>query len=337
MASPSIVFFAAVLSLDVTRVLVALGRGLGYDTDAAAAASDGVGRFTAALAPAGSATATPGVAYPALAITNATNATPIVITTAYPHGVSSRGVGGLSCIISGVTGNTAANNVSAADHDLTIGLEQGVIAVPLTATTLALYGQDQDEDSATVGQIVPLVGNGAYAGGGTITPALTDGSILIGRENVREHSAPPRIVMVPRGVTEWGTKSNSVPNGARTGEIRSQVKQRTIVTDWHTFDFHCWGQRIPPDAAYDFDATLVLAHALHESAHLLFGNSVRRGAASWDDQKEREVQYIRSGRLLTTGLTLPIPVLDRSNSFAPSDAVITYATQSANEEPGCTG
>lgn len=337
MASPSIVLLAAVLSLDTTRVLVENGYGLGYDTDVAAATGS-AGRYTATLAPASSSTATPGQPYPPLAIVDCTGngVSPIVVTTQYPHGVSSRGIGGMSCIVSGVTGNTAANNVSTAAHDLTIGLKQGVLAIPLSATTLALYGQDADETSATVGRIIPLTGNGAYAGGGTITPAFTDGSILLGRDAIRENSAPPRIVMVPRGVPEWGAKSVTIPNGDRTGERRNQIAQRSIRTDWHAFDLHCWGQRIPPNTAYDFDVTLALAHAAHRSAHLLFGDNVRRGPGVWDDEKERATQIIKAGHLFVFGLTLPIPVLDGALPFVPDDGIITYTTQTASLEVGCS-
>lgn len=315
MSRPSLVFLAAVLSVDVTRILVSMGYGLGYDTDAASSSNDGVGRFTNLMRPG---TGTP---YPPLAITACTGAgVPIVVTTQYPHGVSTRGIGGLACIIQGVTGNTAANNISEDPRDRTVGLPQGVLAVPLTPTTLALYGQEQDPASANVGRLVPLIGNGAWLGGGTVVPALTDGSILLGRENVREHSAPPRIVMVPRGA-DWSQRSNSIPNGNRRAEILAERSQRSVRTKRHAIEFHCWGQKQPPDAAYDFDIAQDMADAVVDSAWLLFGQREDPSGGVWDDQKEREVQFIKAGHLFVFTLGIDVPVLDNALAFMPDDSI----------------
>lgn len=325
----SLVFLAAVLSLDVTRQLVAAGYGLGYDTDAAAASADGTGRFTNVIRP------TLGTPYPPLAITGCTgNGVPIVITTQYPHGVSNRGIGGLSCIISGVTGNTAANNLATDPNSRTVGLNEGVLAVPLTPTTLALYGQDQDPASATVGQLIPLVGNGAYTGGGTVVPALTDGSILIGRENVREQSAPPRIVMVPKGIAGWGVVPGAFPNANRTGERHAQRQQRRTRTKSITFDVHVWGSRNVPDAAYDFDICNAIQDAIVDSAWLLQATQEDPGPGVWDDQKERETQFIKAGHLLTFPMTFVVPVLDNLLPFIPSGSAFSVTVQTTTPEIG---
>lgn len=328
----SLVFLAAVLSLDVTRNLIAAGLGLGYDADAAAAASDGVGRFTNLVRP------NLGIPYPPLAITACTGngVSPIVITTQYPHGVSSRGIGGMSCIITGVTGNTAANNVATNPNDRTVGLEQGILAMPLTATTLALYGQDQDPASATVGRIIALVGNGDWMGGGTVVPALTDGSILVGLENVRESSAPPRIVMVPRSISEWTSKSVSIPNGNRTAEQLIQRSARSVRTEGDVFDIHVWGQRQPPDAAYDFDVVRTMAQRLVDSAWLLFGQKHDPGPGVWDDQKTRDTQYIKAGHLLTFSMRIDVPVLDNALPFVPAGSTLESVIQTPTPEIGAT-
>lgn len=325
--APSLIFLCAVLSLDVTRVLVERGHGLGYDTAAAAAASSGVGRFTRTLNP------TTGLAFPPLNIVACTGAgVPIIITTQYPHGVSDRGIGGMSCIISGVSGNTAANNIATNPQDSTVGLEQGVLAVATGPTTLALYGQDQDVASATVGQLIPLVGNGAWTSGGTVVPALTDGSILLGRENVRENSAPPRIVMIPT-TTTWGPRSGAIPNGDRTGERARTRAQRSLKTNRYMFEVHCWNQRNPlPNSAYDFDATIELAHALENSAHLLFGLTQEPVAGSWDDSKEMAAQYIKAGRLFTFALGIDVPVLDYRYPVVPDGSVFEVTAQGITAE-----
>lgn len=300
---PSLVFLTAVLSLDVTRVLVGFGYGLGYDTDAVASGSY---RFTGAASP------TTNLPYPPLAISDCTgNGVPIVVTTPYPHGVSSRGIGGMACIVSGVTGNTAANNVSTDPRDRTVGLNQGVLAKPLSSTTLALYGQNAS------GRLVPLVGNGAWTGGGTIVPALTDGQILLGRNSIPEHSAPPRIVLVPRTIGV-GPDDMSMP-ATRTDEGQAQTLQRALGSDAPSFDVHCWGQKLPtPDASGDYDVALAIAQAVKSSSQLLFGQASSWGSGTWDDEKERAVQLIGAGRLLTFSLSVDIPVLDTALTFAPA-------------------
>lgn len=318
----SLVFLATVLSMEVTRQLVAAGYGLGYDTDAAAAAADGVGRFTNLVRP------TTGTPYPPLSITGCTGSgVPIVITTAHPHGVSSRGVGGMTCIISGVTGNTAANNLATDPNDRTVGLPQGVLAVPLSATTLALYGQDQNPASATVGRPVPLIGNGAWTGGGTVTPALTDGAILLGLENVREHSAPPRIVMVPRGIDGWAMAPAAIPNGNRTAERLRDRSQRRTRSKSIAFDVHIWGQRQPPDPAYDFDICNAMQDALVDSAWLLLGQQEDPAAGIFDDQSARATQFIKAGHLLTFPWRVAVPVLDNALPYVPPGSSFDVTVQ----------
>lgn len=340
-ATSGVLGVVALLSIDVTRALVAAGYGLGYDIDAAAATSLGVGRFTATTSP------TTGLPYPPLAITGATNATPVVITTAHPHGASTRGVGGLSCVISGVLGNTAANNIDTDPLSRTCGLPAGVLAVPLSATTLALYGQDMTASSPTYGALIPIAGSGAYTGGGTLTPALTDGSILVGRENTREHSAPPRIVVVPRTIRSQG-RIASLASGTRNADRQRMIRQRSIGTDAEAFDVHAWGQAFPPDPAVDFEIARALRHAVRTSLHLLGCGSLETGDGVWDDQKERETQHIKAGHLLTFAITLRVPVLDnpiggdpllgdpanRGNPFVPSPTTIEATVQSPTPEVG---
>ncbi len=327
----SLVSVATLLSLDVTRILVTVfGLGLGYDTDAAAAdTSAGLGRFT--LTP----NQSTGLPYPPLAIVGATNATPVVVTTAYPHGASLRGIGGMSCVVSGVLGNTAANNIATDPKDRTVGLNQGVLAVPTGPTTLALYGQD------ATGRLVPIAGSGTYTGGGILVPALTDGSILIGLENVREHSAPPRLVLVPRSIAS-APRRGSMPNFSvpRNTERQSQIRERSIGTDIHSIDVHAWGQASPPDAAKDFDATLLLRNAVRDALHLLACGTSDTSVGTWDDAKERETQHVKAGHLLTFGIALQVPVLDNPQAgglaFVPSGASMQSTVQTTTPEVGAT-
>lgn len=332
----SILSLIATLSLDVARNLCNQGLGLGFDTDVAASTSSGSSRFTATPAPVGSTTATPGLPYPPLAIVACTGiaVSPIVITTAYPHGISTRGVGGMSCVIVGITGNLAANNIDADPRSRTIGLPAGIIAVPTGPTTLALYGQD-----FVSGAIVPIAGSGAYTGGGSIAPALTDGSILIGRDTARENTAPPRIVIIPRK-GRYSSRSGSIPF-ARAEEERRQISQRAIRTEREVWDVMCWGQATPPDPARDYDATKALAHAVIDSAHLLFGATNTDEEGVWLDEKERATQQIKAGHAYTFGLVVAVPVLDNALPYAPSGTVIIPTTRTQTPdgtvETGCMG
>lgn len=318
----SLVVICALLSLDVARGLVSRGMGLGYDAATAAAAPGGVGRFA------------PG--FPPLAIVDATNTNPIVVTTASPHGVSPRGIGGMSCIVSGVLGNVAANNIDLGSRSRTRGLNAGVLAVPTGPTTLALYGQDSDDTSPTNGALIPIAGTGAYAGGGTIVPALTDGSILVGREMTRENSAPPRIVMIPSRVPEWPSRTGSLPNPQRNSERQTQIRQRSIRTEVHEFEIHVWGQSTPPNVALDFDVTQALYQQIIDSTYLLVGQQHRLSPGRWDDEGERKAQHVRAGHLFSFGLAVSLPVLDNpipgGLPFVPAGSEMDVTVESFTPE-----
>lgn len=82
---------------------------------------------------------TANTSYTPVAITGATNGTPIVITTSTPHGLAT----GAAAVVSGVVGNTAANGTWAVNV--------------VSATTLALQWS---------------TGNGAYISGGTLSGTI---------------------------------------------------------------------------------------------------------------------------------------------------------------------
>ncbi len=290
-----LVDIVALISLDVTRALVAAGLGLGFDGS----------RYVAGAAP--------------LAIVAASNTTPIVITTAQPHLVASlpasgvlgsNGLGGMSCIVSGVIGNLAANNVSTDANDLTIGTSQGVLAVPMGDATLALYGQDP-----TTGALVPLAGSGAYTGGGAIVPALVEGGILLGREHVSANAAPPRIVMVPVSST-FGARSLSVAGSHRAADIREQKARRAVRTDKTTFEARVWGQAATPNTAADFDVTRAMYHWLIDSVHALMAGAYEVTAGTWADQAPTATQRLKAGHEFVFGLTISTPVNDAPRPFA---------------------
>ncbi len=318
------------LSLEITRALVVLGYGLGYDAAAAGASASGAGRFASGYAP--------------LAIVGCTGngVSPIVITTAYPHGVSGRAsaCGGLSCVIAGVTGNTAALAIDADPQSRTVGLPQGVLGVPLSPTTLALYAQNTVPGTATYGQLVATVGNGAWAGGGTVTPALTDGSVLIGRPTTREHSAAPRICFLPKSIAPRQGKPSSPDYRTRNAERRVLIQQRTIAIDVHNFEVHAWGEATPPDPAQDYMATQALRDCVQSAVYDLLSDAGDTQGGAWDDEKERATQQIKSGHLLTFGVSISVPVTDNpllgGLPFVPAGTTFSTVVQSPTPEIAAT-
>ncbi len=129
----------------------------------------------------------------AVAITNATNATPIVVTAAN-HGLNSNDL----CYISGVVGNTAANNT---------GSNPNWTITKVDANTFSLNGS---------------IGNGAYTSGGTVTGALigsADGKRFT-RQRLLDIYNDARIVLAQIGLKLYGK--------ARAGvELSGIVTQKT--------------------------------------------------------------------------------------------------------------
>lgn len=299
---PGIVSLVAMISLDVTRGLVAAGYGLGFDGT----------RFV--------------VGASQLDVAGATNANPIVITTAQPHTVQRTA----HAVIAGVLGNTAANN---ADER---GYPQAVLATRVDDTRLELRTVQRP-----TGQIVTLAGNGAYTSGGTFTPAMTDLGILLGREHISEQSAPPRIVMIPVG-SKWGPKSVYHGASANTAERERQNQQRSIATEKVVFEVHTWGEADPPDPDNDFDATQVLYQQVIQSIHALTAGTYELLDGAWPGQLPNATQLVRAGHEHVFRVAIGTPILDVLLPYAPSDVAALPTTNyqppgSETSEQGCSG
>ena len=259
-----------------------------------------------------------------IAIANVTGSgVNVVITTATPHGLSPRPTTGLpyTGVVSGVLGNTAANNIDSSDV-LDSGYPNGVAFQVVDAYTLSAYRVDP-----SLGTIVPIVGNGAYAGGGTIQFALADGSILLGREFVQAHGVAPRIVFIPTR-SSFGPKSPSNRrNTASAQEIARQSVTRSIATESIDFEVHVWGQSNPPDPAGDFDATQVLYQAIIQQVHSIAAGCHEWGNGIWTDQTTSATQMIRAGHEMVFGVTIRTPVLDFPTPFVPSGTTAQFTIQ----------
>ncbi len=316
---PLLVPLVVALSLDVTRGLVAAGAGLGFDGR----------RYTV--------TGAPGP----LAVVDATNTSPIVITVDKPHTIPFAATNVLErqmhAVVSGVLGNAAANNIDAAATSFTIGSPLGTICVAISETQFALYaGYDY------TGALVPLAGDGVYTGGGTVVPAFTRGRILMGREFLREATtgnAPPACIFVPVG-SRWGGRSVSLP--APAGPQRAvQLALRPLATEAALMEIYSWGQVYPPDAALDFDRTQQIYHQVVASTHLIAGGRFEIVVGDWDDQREKATQYLKAGHLHVMRIAYGTPVLDAPRAFVPTDTAFDPATYMSLDggppEKGCGG
>jgi hypothetical protein len=174
-------------------------------------------------------------------------------------------------------------------------------------------------------------------------PPLTDGKILLGRQHQIEQSAPPRIIFTPKGST-FGAKdvygrSNVV--GYPSAEVRSQWAQRSVLTDFVTFEVRCWGCHVPPDPDLDFDVTQALYQQVIMSTHLLAAGTYTATPGAWQDSTFQSSQLFRDGREFVFGLTFGTPLLDKLLPFAPGAVAAQPTTNmqlpTGPTDVGCTG
>jgi hypothetical protein len=328
---PGIVDLFRLLSLDVTRGLVNdQNLGLGFATVGGGAGS----RFTRTGSPA------------PLAIADASNTTPIILTTAQPHGIGptrkTTWPNELHAVVSGVLGNTAANVVDANPRSRTKGQHLGVQLIPTGASTLAMYAP-----SYTTGLLTAVAGNGAYTGGGTITPALTAGQILVGREHTRfENSpagAPPFMAVVPVGNEFVAPGDRRVGHGAVgiTAEARDELKYRAIGQDKLIVEVHSWGAANPADPLQDFDVVQRLYQQFLQSMHLLGVGSFIDRAGVFSDQAPKETQLVKLGHYHVATLAISTPLLEFGMPFVPTPITISSQTftqldDGSSAEMGCS-
>jgi hypothetical protein len=238
----------------------------------------------AALIVAGSVAAT-------LTISDASNATPIVITTTTPHLLTRDGV----VYISGVVGNTAANDYWK--------------ITPVNATSFSLQNS---------------VGNGAYASGGTAQSALIGGKILIGRWWVQQNQARPRIVAIPIDADGLPRDQYAMADATGNGNDdnlsdpqRAALLSPSVSTCHNGFEIQVWGGQNPPDQEYDFDATETLRDQVIRSCDALFRGNFTWGKGKWVDQAERVTTEMKLGHLFTFQLTIDAAIGQTPLVFTP--------------------
>lgn len=166
-------------------------------------------------------------------------------------------------------------------------------------------------------------------------PALTDGSILLGRQFQFEESAPPRIIFTPASsdfpMKDVYNASPSANGRAYTAEQLAQIRNPAFRTDRITFEVRCWGVSPDQDPIDDFDYTQTLYQSVIRVVHELTNGSYEIGKGNWTDATFSAGQIVRDGREFVFSLTLDTPILSRLEAMpaAPND---TRAQNTTNLE-----
>lgn len=234
-----------------------------------------------------SALITAGFIAATLTISSASNATPIVVTTTTPHLITRDGV----VYISGVTGNTAANDFWK--------------VTPIDGTSFSLQGS---------------VGNGDYVSGGTVQIALIGGKILLGRQWVQQNQSRPRIIAIP-------VESDGLPKDnyamadadALSDPQRAALLSPAVSLAHNTFEIQVWGGQNPPDQEYDFEATEVLRDQVIRSADELYRGNFTWGKGKWVDQGEKATTEMKLGHLFVFYLTIDGAIGTAPDEFTPAN------------------
>jgi hypothetical protein len=258
-------------------------------------------------------------------IASASNTTPINVTTSTPHKVAP-GVK-MHAVISGVSGNTAANGV------------WELAFVDESTFSLGTY--------SPVGNPVASVGNGTYASGGTIATALDQGRILLGRKFLSTQGTPPQVVFVPStaptfdlvplgGVTD--PLSTLPPTITQmTPEQIAMTEQPPLLTDHSRFEVTVWGAATPADPDFaDYDFTRALRDQVIASCiNLISSPMCKILGGVWASQQEGEKQaaWDSLGQKYKMLVEIMVPVVDNPFSFVPSGIHATLTVQPANPGP----
>lgn len=221
-----------------------------------------------------------------LTITGATNAAPIVITTATPHLLLPNAV----VLVSGVVGNTAANDFWA--------------VTPVDATHLSLQNS---------------VGNGNYVSGGIAQTALVGGKILFGRRWVQQNQGVPRIVAVPIEAPILPRDQYAISD--RTNADLTDAQEAALIAPavsvtHNVYEIHCWGAQNPSDPDLDFDATEAIRDQVIRSADELYRGNFTTSGGKWIDQAEKNATEMKFGHLMVFNLTIDSPITAFPNVFA---------------------
>ena len=264
-------------------------------------------------------------------ITDATTASPIVITCT-AHGVPlGRVVHG---IVSGVGGMPEADGLW--------------IATPLDADRFAL------STLTAQGLPQPSSGVGTYSTGGQLQAALPEWSILLGRRNLDIATSPtsPRFTFIPCAARAWDFEpyggANPSLQPAQRPPVRGSLEQQSmslapqLATEFPTFevwihgcapDFGAPGPA--PDGA-DFDAAQALAHILYGVLFDATGGLPRARILhqDWPSQMPDSGTMTQRGQVTRLFLEMQSPVTKPPASFAPIGVTGAFTVQPVNPASG---
>jgi hypothetical protein len=266
-----------------------------------------------------------GIVSQSWAISGVTNTTPIVVTTSAPHKVPPGYK--MHAVVSGVAGTTNANGA----WELSVRDE--------TSFTLGTYSGS--------GANVPSVGNGVYAGGGTIATVLDEGAILLGRKYLDVTGAPPRIVFVPTTAPLFDLQAaggmtmplQSLPStlAQMTPEQVALAQQPPLLTDHARFEVYVWGAALPgaPNFA-DFDVTRALRdEVIVAGIDLISSPMFKILGGRWDSQVAGATQsaWSSQGQAYMMLVEIWMPVVAKPFAFVPFGVSATLRVQPANPAP----
>ncbi len=180
----------------------------------------------------------------------------------------------------------------------------------LSAMLVQVLQADQSSEFAT--PIAPLTG---ASDGET-------GRILLGRQWLKNRTAPSRVVMIPvsSAFLPPNTSSNAFVD-PQTGQMQGAIVRklrRPLATDRATYEVHVWAQALPADQENDIDATRYLAHRVIQSAQLIAMTSVRfDGPGQWGP-----VALMQAGTEFVFALSIDMPVIDSSVQFPPAPLTV---------------
>lgn len=245
-----------------------------------------------------------------LTITNASNTTPIVITTQQNHLL----IDGAVVEVSGVTGNTAANDfwnvTKVSDKEFSLNSS---------------------------------VGNGAYASGGDVKVALVLGKILLGRQWVRQNQASPRIIIVPTGGDMPPRDQYATANTPGPTEAQRQAELApSVLTHRNVFEVQVWGSApTTSDPSTVVDDAFTTCEFMRDMVLRVCDQQYRGNFTAtrgeWSDQKVTATQDMKLGHVYTFQLTIDAPVTVTPKEFAPSGVSATvgvYFIPATGNPPG---
>lgn len=250
-------------------------------------------------------------------ISNVSSSTPMVVTTATPHGLAT----GQWVTIFGALGHLSATYPNPPDppawqHSIN-GAWQIIV---LSSTTFSV----NDGVTPAAASVTPGVSNGIYISGGTVyLGPLVDGHILLGRQHVAEAGSPPRIVFVFKR-SEWSDKGMYSPATAlvEPTDRDYQTLARSLVSEVYVVEVYVWGAQVPADPeGGDKDATQLLYQQVIRSLDLMVRGAWDLTPGAFTREQSGQTALQTYGEEFVFQFKIGTPVLETTLLIFPSGVV----------------